>query len=97
MQKIPGPFDRYELTREELLSARILDSTKQAFYQTMLSQYYEQRCTLLFDAQHVVQFAQQEAELRGQILLLQSLLEDSEMAKQEMLSEALDSSSDSAS
>lgn len=85
MQRINGPFDKYELTEDELFSARILDPSKQAYYQNMLSDFMEHKMNLLFDANNPMRFAQAEAELKGQILLMQQLLNDHQLAKEELL------------
>mgnify|MGYP000467278005 CR=1 FL=1 len=85
MQRINGPFDRYELTEDELFSARILDPSKQAYYQNMLSKFMEDKMELMFDAGNPLRFAQAEAELKGQVILMQLLLNDHQLAKEELL------------
>lgn len=81
MIRVDGPFDKYELTPQELSAAQILSGLQEAYLRTMRAGFMETRARLVFTPDRIHTYAQQEAELMGQILLIDQLIADSDNAK----------------
>lgn len=81
MRLVPSAFCTYEFaTEQELLGAQVFTESNQAHLQNLLSQFMYERCALVFTPEQPMQYAQREAELKGQILLLQQLIDGSKQA-----------------
>lgn len=89
-----NPFAQYEFEEVELLNAKILHPLQRCYIQTLLGEYSAQRLSITFDSNNPIQFAQQEAELTGQISILQLLLNDSDEAEAELRFRATNSAQD---
>jgi len=76
MQLQENPFTSYEFTVEELAAARKLSPLHKAYYQTLLSDAVASRIALQFTPNDINSFLQQEAELKGQIGILNMLLSE---------------------
>jgi hypothetical protein len=77
MEPILTSFAAFKLTAEELLNARHLAAEQRAYYQTLLSDAAEEKLGLMLDPYRPLLFTQQEAYLRGQIDILNMLLNES--------------------
>lgn len=73
-------FTSYELTEAEVLMAQTLTAEQECYYRTMLSEYATHKLALKYDSKDHVRSVQLEAELQGQISLLQQILENHEEA-----------------
>lgn len=71
-------FQVHTLTPEEEKSASKLTHLQKMYFQNMLSFYAMQKVNLTMDMTNIHGSLQTEAELQGQILLLQSILETSD-------------------
>lgn len=91
---IPNAFQQFALTAEEELRGRILNSEQQQVLRNRLAAYATEKLFLKFTPSHQMEFLQQEAELQGQIALLQAILEDSDIALQEAMNPSINTSSD---
>lgn len=89
-QKI-SQFTQYSFAEVELLNAQVLSPLQRCYIQTLLGEYSEQRLTINFDSTNPIQFAQQEAEIKGQIGILKLLLEQSDLAEAALKTLAQDS------
>lgn len=74
MQILPNDFTSYELTEEELNEALNFTVAQKAHLQNLLSDAAISKLNLHYDATNPLVFAQQEAELTGQIGILRHLL-----------------------
>lgn len=88
MTKITSSFQRIPLTDKDTISGAILSSIHTAIIQNHRVDIAEQKLNLVFDPQNVVDFAQQNAYLQGQLDILQMLLDASETAQQLVLQQA---------
>lgn len=75
MKIIPHTFNRYELSDAELRAGQALTISNQAVIQNLIATIAEQKLQLVLDPQNITDFAMQEAFLRGQIDILQHLLD----------------------
>ena len=80
MRIIPHTFNRYELSDEELRAGQALTFSNQAVIQNLIATIAEQKLQLVLDPQNITDFAMQEAFLRGQIDILQHLLDLSKIS-----------------
>ena len=80
MQIIPHTFNRYELNDEELRAGQALTISNKAVIQNLIATIAEQKLQLVLDPQNITDFAMQEAFLRGQIDILQHLLDLSQIS-----------------
>lgn len=72
-------FTRYDLTLEEELSGVQFTETQRMFMQNLLATAAEEKVRLKYDPQNPQTFLQREAELQGNILTLETLLDSYEM------------------
>lgn len=79
---------RFELTEFEQQSGQLLNIQNKQVIQNLIADYSEEKLQLNFDPEHVMHFAQAEAELKGKINILQYLLDLSTQTEQEKLQEA---------
>ena len=74
MKIIPHSFTRYELSPEEYASGAALSESSRALIQNLVAAASEEKIQLVLDETKIINFAQQDAYLRGQIDILQHLL-----------------------
>jgi hypothetical protein len=70
----------YELTPSESHEGQILGALNYCVIQNLKAQYVEEKLNLLFDPEHPLKYAQQEAYLSGQIDVLNYILSSHEEA-----------------
>lgn len=69
-------FTRYDLSEEEQLAGQQLTISNIQVIQNLICTLAEEKTTLKFDVHDQMAFVQREAELQGQIAILQMLLEN---------------------
>lgn len=74
MDKLETSFEAYKFTQEELVAARTLNPIQRAYYQTLLADAAEEKLAHEFDEHNSMRSHQKEAYLRGQIDILQMVL-----------------------
>lgn len=83
MKQVLNKYQTYELTDEELVQGMILAPLQRAILSTMLVQVMEQKLALEPDPDNnPIQYWQQEAFYRGQLQLINTLLEGDTEAQQ---------------
>jgi len=80
--KITSSFHRLAVTPQEQLSGSILSTLQIASIQNHRVDIAEQKLNLVFDPTNMIDFAQQNAYLQGQLDILQLLLDSSEASSQ---------------
>ena len=81
MKLIPHSFNRYEMTEEESQRGSLLTLSNQAVIQNLIAEKAEAKLSLQVDTQNLNAFIQEEAYLKGQIEILQFLLNMSAYAE----------------
>lgn len=81
MQPSKNLFTSYTFTPSEELQAPILPLLTEAWIQNKIAQLATNKVTITYDPEHPLKFQQEEAELQGQIKILQLLINESEEAK----------------
>ncbi len=79
---IPTAFQSYELTEAEEREGKILNISVKYSLQNRMARYAQEKLYLIYDTKDPMSFLQKEAELQGQIRLLQELLDESEIAEE---------------
>lgn len=74
MELIPTSFAAYKFSAEELIKARALAPEQRAYYQTLLADAAEEKLAEEYDPLNPLRFAQREAYLRGQMDILNMVL-----------------------
>lgn len=74
-KQVDSTFTKFDLSEEEVIVATNLPSLTLMFLQTMLANAAEKKINLTFDPTNPLVFAQQEAELTGEIGVLRTLLD----------------------
>lgn len=74
MDKLETSFEAFKFTPEELTAARSLNVLQRAYYQTLLADAAEEKLSHEFDEHSAMRSHQKEAYLRGQIDILQMIL-----------------------
>jgi len=69
-----GPFTSWSLSEQEVLSGSVLSFPQKQVIQNQRAQIAEQILALTFDPLNPVQFAQDDAHLKGQLSALNYLL-----------------------
>lgn len=69
-------FTSFELNEEELQMARSFNELQKMFMMTLRSRFAHEHLALKFDPLNPVSFAQEEAEIKGKILVLNELIGD---------------------
>jgi hypothetical protein len=77
---IPSTFTQYQLTPEELQSAQTLTTLNLQHLQNLICDAAEKRIAMILDPNNPVAYAQEAAELQGQIGILKYLVELSNVA-----------------
>lgn len=80
MKQVPTRFTAYELTAEEGKLGATLTSLNVAAIQTMIANIASDKLMLVFDPSNPQAYVQDEAYKRGQLDILQHLLDLHEMA-----------------
>ena len=75
MQLIPHSFNKYLLTEEETKSGHILTESNKAVIQNLISDAAQSKINLVLDPQKINEYVQQESFLKGQIEILNYLLD----------------------
>lgn len=78
MERLVTSFQAYKLTADELQAARTLTTEQRAYYQTLLSDAAEEKLGIMLDPYKPLEFTQREAYLRGQIDILNMILDTSD-------------------
>lgn len=81
MNIIPSMFTKYSLSSEEQTEAAKLTLLQEAKIQNTLAALVEEKVLLPYDVTNNLQSIQREAELQGQIRILQQILTESQVAK----------------
>ena len=81
---IANEFACYDMTEEEVLQGAILTITQKQVIQNLLAKAAEEKIHLEFDVENPNKFIQQEASLKGQIDILNYLL-DASTASEEII------------
>jgi len=81
---IPNTFTSYELTDTEALQGAIFTITQIQALQNQLSAIAEEKLNMEFDPEAAQLFMQNEAYKRGQMELLQFLIDNSKAAEEEL-------------
>lgn len=74
MHPIESSFTAFKFTAEEVVVARTLSPEQRAYYQTLLADAAEEKLAEEYDPINPLRFAQREAYLRGQMDILNTLL-----------------------
>ena len=83
-QLIPNSFSSYNLSPEEEESGQVLNSNQKMVLQNKLCAIAEEKIRLTYDSTMPIVFAQREAELQGQMSVIQWLLDSSEKIEEEI-------------
>ena len=78
--QIPSTFTQYSLTPEEQQSAQTLTTLNLQHLQNLICDAAEKRIAMTLDPNNPVAYAQEAAELQGQIGILKYLVELSNVA-----------------
>lgn len=78
MKSIPSRFARFELTEEESKHASTFTLLNIAKLQNLRADIMDNRANLEFDALNPIAFAQSEALLKGQLQILELLIDEHE-------------------
>lgn len=84
MQLIPHSFNKYLLTDEETKSGHILTESNKAVIQNLISDAAQSKINLVLDPQKINEYVQQESFLKGQIEILNYLLDMHETLMQDI-------------
>lgn len=85
MKTIPSSFTQYELSPTDTITGTILTSLNIAVIQNMRATIAEQKLNLEFTPNDVLSYTQQEAFLKGQLDILQHLIDSSFESQQAAL------------
>ena len=77
---LPSTFTRYSLTQEEQQSAQTLTTLNLQHLQNLICDAAEKRIAMTLDPANPIAYAQEAAELQGQIGILKFLVELSQVA-----------------
>jgi hypothetical protein len=77
-------FQSWVLSPQEELQGKIYTITQKQVIQNRITQLAHTRLNLAYDPINPMSFLQQDADLRGQILALSSLLDESAMAENQV-------------
>lgn len=80
MELIPHTFNKYQLTLDEQRSGQSLTLATKAVIQNLIVAAAEEKLALVLDPKNITEYSQQEAYLRGQIDILNHLLDLSNFA-----------------
>ena len=80
-----NPFQSWVLTPQEEIQGSILNLTQKQVIQNRISELMQEKTLLKFTPDNAHSFIQREAELQGQIGILQYLIANSEDAERKLL------------
>lgn len=75
MQLVPHSFNKYLLTDEETRSGHILTESNKAIVQNLIADAAQSKLNLILDPLNINAYVQQESYLKGQIDILNYLLD----------------------
>lgn len=75
MHLIPHSFNKYLLTEEETKSGHILTESNKGIIQNLISDAAQAKLNLTLDPQNINAYVQEESFLKGQIAILNYLLD----------------------
>lgn len=78
---IVSTFSRYQLSEQEELNGQVLSFSQKQVLQNQLATIAEEKLSLKYTPDSPLTFLQQEAELQGQLGLIQFLMETSDLAE----------------
>lgn len=81
---IPSAFSRYSLTEREELEGQVLSFNQKAVIQNHLADIVQEKLDYPFDPLNPQNYVQKEAELQGQMKILQMLLSVSEDSEEKL-------------
>lgn len=81
---IPSAFSKWQLTPDEYLQYSVIPDTYKIILQNHIAEAAEKRLALTFDPTNPLEFAQAEAEIKGQIGILQFLLAESSSSETQL-------------
>ena len=81
---VPNSFTSYEFSEEEVTQACYLPELTKMYFESLRSRYSEEKLHLDYNPDSPLKFMQQEAELKGQLLLLDLILANHEEAVQKL-------------
>lgn len=79
-----NPFQSWVLTPEEELLGTILTLNQKQVIQNRIAQYAQEKIRLKYNPSEPLKFLQEDAELQGQILVLQNLIDMSSEAESQL-------------
>ena len=82
---LPSTFTQYHLTQEEQQSAQTLTTLNLQYLQNLICDAAEKRIAMTLDPLNPVAYAQEAAELQGQIGILKYLVELSQIANPSLI------------
>lgn len=88
MKIIPHTFNKYEMTEEESQRGNILTLSNQAVIQNLIAEKAEAKLSLQLDPANFNAYIQEEAYLKGQIEILQFLLNMSAYAESNLTNQS---------
>lgn len=86
--KLSSSFSFIPLTQQEELRGQILNSDQKNILQNLRAGVAEQILNLVVDTTNINKFTQEDAYLKGQLQAFSYLIDCSDVAEQEVLSEA---------
>lgn len=78
--QVTNEFTSWNMSDQEIQMAQTLSAEQVMYFQTMMAGYASKKLALAYNSQNPLQSAQREAELQGQIGVLQQILADHEDA-----------------
>lgn len=84
---IPNTFTSYQLSDEEVSQGTMLTIVQKQVLSNRQANIAEEKLRLEIDPEHPLAFIQQEAYLKGQLELLDYILEDSATMEEEQLNQ----------
>lgn len=78
---VPNTFSSYQMTEQEELQASVLMLDQEQLLQSKLALVAEEKLALQLDPGNISAYVQQEADLKGQMIIINWLLDCSTAAK----------------
>lgn len=83
-QPLPNQFQQFDLTEEEDIQGKLLSVHQKYVLQNMLADAAKEKLSLVDTRKDFDQFWQRQAELTGQIGILQLILSNAELASEQV-------------
>jgi len=87
--KKDNQFTEYDLTEQDIQEGSLLSQATVAVLQNLLADVSRERVNMLFDPSEPLLYTQAEAETRGRMYILQTLLANSEEAHSKLVTDAV--------